>query len=112
MRSVAALRLIGLFKLAKALLLILIAVGAGRLLHQDPAETVARWIADLHLDPDNRLIEPAMARIAGFDLRTLRRLEIGGLFYAGLMLTEGAGLMLGKRWAEYVTIIVTTSLIP
>jgi hypothetical protein len=32
--------------------------------------------------------------------------------YAGLLLTEGLGLLLRKRWAEYLTIITTAGLIP
>jgi uncharacterized membrane protein (DUF2068 family) len=32
--------------------------------------------------------------------------------YAGLMTIEGVGLLLGKRWAEYFTVIVTASLVP
>jgi uncharacterized membrane protein (DUF2068 family) len=29
-----------------------------------------------------------------------------------MLLTEGTGLLLGKRWAEYFTIIATSSFIP
>ena len=32
--------------------------------------------------------------------------------YAGLFLTEGVGLWLMKRWAEWFTIIITSSLVP
>ena len=32
--------------------------------------------------------------------------------YAGLFLTEGIGLWLMKRWAEWFTIIITSSLVP
>jgi uncharacterized membrane protein (DUF2068 family) len=39
-------------------------------------------------------------------------LSFGTFFYAALLLTEGVGLALGKRWAEYFTIIVTSSFIP
>jgi uncharacterized membrane protein (DUF2068 family) len=34
------------------------------------------------------------------------------LIYAGLFLTEGIGLWLEKRWAEWFTVIVTSSLVP
>ena len=33
-------------------------------------------------------------------------------FYAALVLTEGIGLALHKKWAEYFAIFVTASLIP
>jgi uncharacterized membrane protein (DUF2068 family) len=34
------------------------------------------------------------------------------LFYAGLFATEGVGLWRERRWAEYLTVIATGSLIP
>jgi len=37
---------------------------------------------------------------------------VGTFFYSALLLTEGTGLLLGKRWAEYFTIIATSSFIP
>jgi uncharacterized membrane protein (DUF2068 family) len=42
----------------------------------------------------------------------LKELSIGSFFYAALLLTEGAGLLTGKRWAKYFSIIVTGSFIP
>jgi uncharacterized membrane protein (DUF2068 family) len=32
--------------------------------------------------------------------------------YTGVLLTEGIGLWLRKRWAEWLTVIATASLIP
>jgi uncharacterized membrane protein (DUF2068 family) len=37
---------------------------------------------------------------------------VGSFLYAGLFLTEGIGLWLLKRWAEWFTIILTSTLIP
>jgi uncharacterized membrane protein (DUF2068 family) len=39
-------------------------------------------------------------------------ISAGTFFYAALMLTEGIGLALRKKWAEYFTIVATSSLIP
>jgi uncharacterized membrane protein (DUF2068 family) len=36
----------------------------------------------------------------------------GTFFYAGIFLIEGLGLMHGKIWAEYFTIIATASFVP
>ena len=44
--------------------------------------------------------------------RKLEELSFGSFFYAALVLTEGVGLWMKKRWAEYFTIIMTCSLIP
>ena len=37
---------------------------------------------------------------------------MGTFLYAGLFATEGLGLLLRKRWAEYFTIVTTSGLIP
>ena len=37
---------------------------------------------------------------------------MGTFLYAGLFATEGFGLLLRKRWAEYFTIVTTGGLIP
>jgi uncharacterized membrane protein (DUF2068 family) len=44
--------------------------------------------------------------------RKLRELSVGTFFYSAMDLTEGTGLLLGKRWAEYFTIITTSSFVP
>lgn len=87
-------------------------MGAHHLLHKDMADFVATAIAHLHLDPDNRFIARAMARLLSLDDHKLRALRAGTLVYASLLLTEGIGLLLRRRWAEYFTVIVTGSFIP
>jgi uncharacterized membrane protein (DUF2068 family) len=42
----------------------------------------------------------------------LRLATAGAFVYAALFLTEGAGLMMRKRWAHWLTIIATATLIP
>jgi uncharacterized membrane protein (DUF2068 family) len=39
-------------------------------------------------------------------------LSIGTFVYAAIFLVEGAGLLLRKRWAEFLTVFVTASFIP
>jgi len=107
-----ALALIGGFKLVKGLALLAVAAGAHHLLHKDIADFVATWVAQLHLDPDNRYIGKAMAGILSLDDRKLRAIGAGTLVYAALLLTEGIGLLLRRRWAEYFTVVVTGSFIP
>jgi len=67
---------------------------------------------DLRIDPHNRYILLILEKIANLDEHRLRELRAGTLFYAALFLVEGTGLALRQRWAEYVTIISTGSLIP
>ena len=53
-----------------------------------------------------------MAKVLALDARQLRAIGAGTLVYAALLLTEGIGLLLRRRWAEYFTVIVTGSFIP
>ena len=104
--------LIAIFKLVKGLLLVAVGIGALKLLHRDLAEVVAHGVAVLRVDPDNRFIHRLLAWIWAVDDRKLKELSAGTFFYAGLLLTEGTGLWLGKRWAEYFTIMATGIFIP
>lgn len=101
-----------MFKLAKGLLLLAVGIGAIKLLHKDLSELAANWITAIRVDPDNRLIHGLIAKLGLMNDRKLEELSIGSFFYSALLLTEGVGLWLKKRWAEYLTIIATCSLIP
>jgi len=110
--SSTVLVLIGAFKLLKALLLIVVGIGAFRLLHKDLASTVVHWTNMLRVDPDNRFVHRFLVRILRVTPKQLRELSIGTFLYAGLFATEGVGLLLRRRWAEYFTIVTTGALIP
>jgi len=104
--------LIGVFKLFKALLLLVVAIGAIRFLHKDAASTVMHWTEVLRVDPENRLVHGLLVRIFRLTPRQLKELSLGTFLYAGLFATEGIGLLLRQRWAEYFTIVTTALLIP
>jgi uncharacterized membrane protein (DUF2068 family) len=104
--------LIGLFKLAKALLLIVVGIGALRFVHKDLSSAVLHWAQVLRVDPDNRYIHRVLVSIFRVTPKQLRELSIGTFVYAGLFLTEGCGLLLRKHWAESFTIITTGLFIP
>lgn len=106
------LRIIAAFKLLKALALIAVGVGALRLLHKDLAAIAEHWINVFQVDPHNHFIDLLLAKLSILDDRRLKELSIGTFIYAGIFLVEGAGLALQKRWAEYFTIITTSSLLP
>src|SRR5580692_13176121 len=111
-KSSSALVLIALFKLVKAILLFAAGIGAAKLLHRDVAATVLRWVDILRVDPDNRFIHRILSRLLSVTPAQLKAASAGTFVYAGLLLTEGTGLLLRKRWAEYFTVITTAGLIP
>jgi len=104
--------LIAAFKLFKGLLLLAVGIGALSLLHENAAAQVTHWIALLRVDPQNHFIHMLIRNLWTVDDTKLVEISAGTFFYAALMLTEGIGLALRKKWAEYFTIVATSSLIP
>ena len=111
-KSATTLVLIALFKLVKGFLLLAVGVGAVKLLHRDIAQTISDWVDFLRVDPDNRFIHGILTRLLRLSPAQLKAASVGTFIYAGLLLTEGIGLLLRKRWAEYFTIVTTAGLIP
>lgn len=108
-------RLIIVERLVKATVLIILAIGlivAGRLgLLTDLAE----WAQDqlvLAADrrPLTRLLAGALNYLGHFPHQTALGLAI--IVYASIEATEGVGLALRRRWAEYLTVLATGFLIP
>jgi uncharacterized membrane protein (DUF2068 family) len=106
------LRIIAAFKLLKALALIAVGIGALKLLHKDTAAIVEHWVNVFRVDPHNHFINQLLDKLSILDDRRLKELSIGTFIYAGVFLVEGVGLALKKRWAEYFTIITTSSFLP
>jgi uncharacterized membrane protein (DUF2068 family) len=104
--------LIAAFKLLKGIALIAVGIGALRLLHRDVAGMVDHWVNAFRVDPHNRYIIWLLAKLSNVNDRKLEELSIGTFFYAAVFLTEGTGLALKKRWAEYFTIVTTGSFLP
>jgi uncharacterized membrane protein (DUF2068 family) len=104
--------LIAVFKLFKGILLLIVAIGALRLLHKDVAAMVTHWVEVLRVDPDNHYIHDLMLRAFRVNARQLKEVSAGTFIYSALFLTEGIGLLLRRRWAEFLTVISTALFIP
>lgn len=105
-------RAIAVFKLIKALLLIGVGLGAFKLLNDATADTADRWVSVLAWR-----LGPKAASTLGHNLANLddSQLIVAGIvasLYAVLFAVEGVGLWMSRRWAEYLTIIATSSLVP
>ena len=107
-----ALMVIAAFKFLKGLALLAVGFGVLHFLHRDLATEIAGWVDFLRIDPHNHYLQRILEKVANVDQKKLRELSVGTFFYAALFLTEGTGLALRKRWAEYLTIISTASLMP
>ncbi len=105
-------RVIAFFKLLNAVLLIAVGVAALRLLHIDIANMVEFWVPKLGLGPGSRFVGRVLLEAATLTPTKVKDLAAGSFIYAGLFVTEGVGLWLLKRWAEWLTVIITSSLLP
>src|ERR1043165_2022276 len=109
-RSDFLIRLIALFKLVKAAMLIALGVGALSMRHDHSG--LGMWIHALAADPHGKYVTELIARVSAFDARDLQRIGVGSLIYASVFVIEGVGLMMRKAWAEVMTVIITTSFVP
>lgn len=104
--------LIAAFKLLKGVILIAVGIGALSLLHENVAAQVNHWITALGVDAPNHYLNKLIRKHWTVDDAKLKAISVGTFFYAAVMLTEGIGLALRKRWAEYFTIFATSSFLP
>jgi uncharacterized membrane protein (DUF2068 family) len=106
------LRAIALYKLLKVLLLLLAAYGE---LHLHDAGLLARllsWASARPLGLEHQVVTQALGWISGLSESRIHTLRVVTLTYAAVFSVEGIGLWMQRRWAEWVTTIVTASLIP
>jgi uncharacterized membrane protein (DUF2068 family) len=98
--------------LLKALLLVLVGAGALSLLRPETAAEVREWLAALTVGRGQQLVERALSLLNVATPKRIRELGIASIVYGLIFATEGVGLWMEKRWAEFLTIIATGSLIP
>ena len=111
-RGDGALLVIAIFKFVKGALLLALAFGALTLLHKDVASEVGYWLDQLRIDSDNKFVGMLLTRLQLVHTKELKEISALGAGYAALFLTEGTGLLFRKRWAEWLTIVATSSLMP
>jgi uncharacterized membrane protein (DUF2068 family) len=92
----------------------LLGVGAAALhfARDDAARRLIGWIGRMPLHPAQSWVDHALASLLSVSPHTLREIGAGTFFYAAVFLTEGVGLLLGRRWAEWVTVFATASFLP
>jgi uncharacterized membrane protein (DUF2068 family) len=111
-RKIDGLRIIAIFKFIKALLLILTSYGVHKLLDPDLVEKLRVWSSTVTDRVDQRLVLRALSFVEGLGADKLHLVIAITVGSTAVVLTEGIGLWLRLRWAEWVTVVATTSLIP
>jgi uncharacterized membrane protein (DUF2068 family) len=113
-RRVRYLKLIALFKIAKGALLLVLGVSLLFLNARTRwMDVLSNWIADeillKHSKPVAYLLHKLQAALAG---GTLRATGFLARFFSAVFLTEGIGVYMQQRWAEFLMIFATATLIP
>jgi uncharacterized membrane protein (DUF2068 family) len=106
------LRTIATFKFIKAALLAAVGIGALRLVHRDIFGYATDLVARYHLNPGNHFVAEVLARATNVTPRRLHELGVIAFVYSALFLAEGIGLWSLKRWGEWITVLITCSLLP
>jgi uncharacterized membrane protein (DUF2068 family) len=103
---------IGVLHLLKAVLFVLLGFGALKLLHKDLMDVATRFIVDLRFDPEGKFVNLILDKLSLIDTHRLKQISIAIFAYALLDAVEGVGLVMRKRWAEYITLGLTASFLP
>jgi uncharacterized membrane protein (DUF2068 family) len=108
-RLVAA---IGVFKLVKAG--VLVTLGAAALLGAPAAmvRSVVHRLSWTGALSGHHVVQGMFARALALNDHDLRQIGVACLAYAAVFIVEGVGLLRRRRWAEWLTVVVTASFIP
>jgi uncharacterized membrane protein (DUF2068 family) len=106
------LRTIALYKLVKVVLLLLVAYGELRLRDASIAAKLLSWAQARPYGLEHRIVTQLLEWFSGLSVSRIHALRMVTLAYAAVFAVEGVGLWMEKRWAEWLTVIITSSLIP
>jgi uncharacterized membrane protein (DUF2068 family) len=106
------LRYIALYKLVKVVLLLLAAYFELRLHDRALSGKLVTWAEARPSGLEHEVVTWALTWISGLSEAKIHALRFVTFTYAGMFALEGIGLWMRKRWAEWLTTIITASLIP
>jgi uncharacterized membrane protein (DUF2068 family) len=106
------LRTIALYKLVKVILLLLAAYGELHLHDKSLSAKLVTWVQARPAGLEHQAVSQLLQWFSGLSEAKIHALRIGTFAYATVFAVEGIGLWMQKRWAEWLTTIVTASLIP
>lgn len=105
-----AIVVIGVLKLVKSVSLLALGLTLIHWRHKDLGQVASRWLKDAWLG--RPYVDAVLVKLSLTRKETIDELAIGSFVYSALLLVEGIGLCLRKRWAEFLTVGITASLLP
>jgi uncharacterized membrane protein (DUF2068 family) len=106
------LTVIGVGKLIKVAILLSVGIAALVAVNHRPPELLAQVANFVGVDHNSHHLHRLIAKVSGVTPKKLEAVSLGCFVYAALFATEGIGLLTKKRWAEYLTIVITLSFVP
>ena len=106
------LRLIAIFRHIKAVLLIITGMAVLRLVKPGAVQCVTEWVAGMPFATQHAFVGRGLATITRLSPKRIEQLAVVLFLYAALFIVEGVGLWMGKLWAEWLTLVATTSFVP
>ena len=103
---------IGVFKLVKVVLLVTLGIAGLAAAPSDLAHRLRHLAGWMGISPGHHVLAHFLGKVSAFDGHTARKLAVASLCYAAVFLVEGIGLLSRRRWAEWLTVVVTASFIP
>ena len=104
--------LIGVFEIVKTVLFIIAAAGVFHMVKRNTEVELTKLLHAFRISGDRAFIKDLLLKANVITDPGKRILTGVLLLYAGLHATEGIGLLLRKRWAEYFTVIMTAIPLP
>jgi len=107
------LRIIAVYHLLKAGFFFALSFGLKHYVRGDMYQFLQDYLIEpFHFDPSSKFLKILLAKASDITPHTLRFFSYVFFAYSIIFAIEGVGLYLRKRWAEYMVVIVVTSLLP
>ena len=104
--------IIAVLKFLKGLVLLVVGIKLLTLINKDVGEWAMAFVNRHGIDSENQFVHSVLEKLAGINRNQMMAMSGGAFLYSSLQLTEGIGLWMEKRWAEFLTVIATSLFIP
>jgi uncharacterized membrane protein (DUF2068 family) len=111
-RGPRALAVIAAFKFLKSGSLVVLAIFLSRLREPAAAARFAEWLRALPIATGHEIVARVIRSVVGLSPHTISLITLIAIGYAALYAVEGYGLWRHARWAEYFTIVATSTFVP
>lgn len=109
-RKALILRLVGIWKLCKSVLVFILGIGLYRIMIHEQSGVAQP--TPLPKDWFHRVTHWMIDHVHKLPPESLRNACIASFVYSVFFVIEGTGLLLRKRWAEWMVAITTSGLLP